>query len=47
MVRSLFDTVYNMNMAHLTRGRRTVFEYLAVVFRALGVGAASQTSSWP
>ncbi len=28
VVRSLFDTVYNMNMAHLTRGRRTVFEYL-------------------
>ncbi len=28
VVRSLFDTVYNMNMAHLTRGRRTVFEHL-------------------
>jgi hypothetical protein len=28
VVRSLFDTVYNMNMAHLTRGRRTIFEYL-------------------
>jgi Type I phosphodiesterase / nucleotide pyrophosphatase len=28
VVRSLFDTVYNMNMAHLTRGRRTIFEHL-------------------
>jgi hypothetical protein len=28
VVRSLFDTVYNMNMAHLSRGRRTVFEHL-------------------
>ena len=28
VVRSLYDTVYNMNMAHLTRGRRTVFEHL-------------------
>ncbi|MBN1530659.1 MAG: alkaline phosphatase family protein [Thermoleophilaceae bacterium] len=28
VVRSLFDTVYNMNMAHLTRGRKTVFEHL-------------------
>jgi Type I phosphodiesterase / nucleotide pyrophosphatase len=28
LVRSLFDTVYNMNMAHLSRARRTVFEYL-------------------
>jgi hypothetical protein len=28
IVRSLFDTVYNMNMAHLTRARRTVFEHL-------------------
>jgi hypothetical protein len=26
--RSLFDTVYNMNMAHLTRRHRTVFEHL-------------------
>jgi len=28
VVRSLFDTVYNMNMAHLSRGRKTVFEHL-------------------
>ena len=28
LVRSLFDTVYNMNMAHLSRARRTVFEHL-------------------
>jgi predicted AlkP superfamily pyrophosphatase or phosphodiesterase len=28
LVRSLQDTVYNMNMAHLTRARRTVFEHL-------------------
>ncbi len=28
IVRSLYDTVYNMNMAHLARGRRTVFEQL-------------------
>jgi hypothetical protein len=28
IVRSLYDTVYNMNLAHLSRGRRTVFEYL-------------------
>jgi hypothetical protein len=28
IVRSLFDTVYNMNMAHLTRARKTVFEHL-------------------
>jgi hypothetical protein len=28
VVRSLYDTVYNMNMAHLTRARRTVFEHL-------------------
>lgn len=28
IVRSLYDTVYNMNMAHLTRSRRTVFEHL-------------------
>ena len=28
VVRSLYDTVYNMNMAHLTPGRRTVFEHL-------------------
>jgi hypothetical protein len=27
-VRSLYDTVYNMNMAHLTRAHRTVFEHL-------------------
>jgi Type I phosphodiesterase / nucleotide pyrophosphatase len=27
-VRSLYDTVYNMNMAHLTRARKTVFEHL-------------------
>jgi hypothetical protein len=27
-VRSLYDTVYNMNMAHLSRARRTVFEHL-------------------
>jgi len=26
--RSLYDTVYNMNMAHLSRGLRTVFEHL-------------------
>ena len=26
--RSLFDTVYNMNMAHLSRGVKTVFEHL-------------------
>src|SRR5947208_16472466 len=29
IVRSLQDTVYNMNLAHLSRGRRTVFEHLA------------------
>jgi hypothetical protein len=28
IVRSLYDTVYNMNLAHLTRGHRTVFEHL-------------------
>ena len=28
VVRSLYDTVYNMNMAHLTRARRTLFEHL-------------------
>jgi predicted AlkP superfamily pyrophosphatase or phosphodiesterase len=28
IVRSLQDTVYNMNLAHLTRERRTVFEHL-------------------
>src|SRR5918997_879414 len=28
VVRSLYDTVYNMNMAHLTRAHRTVFEHL-------------------
>ncbi|HEY6779479.1 MAG TPA: alkaline phosphatase family protein [Thermoleophilaceae bacterium] len=28
IVRSLYDTVYNMNMAHLSRGHRTVFESL-------------------
>ncbi len=28
VVRSLYDTVYNMNLAHLTRGHRTVFEHL-------------------
>jgi len=28
IVRSLYDTVYNMNMAHLTRARKTVFEHL-------------------
>jgi type I phosphodiesterase/nucleotide pyrophosphatase len=28
VVRSLFDTVYNMNMAHLSRARKTVFEHL-------------------
>jgi Type I phosphodiesterase / nucleotide pyrophosphatase len=28
VVRSLYDTVYNMNLAHLTRARRTVFEHL-------------------
>ena len=28
-MRSLQDTVYNMNLAHLSRGRRTVFEHLA------------------
>jgi hypothetical protein len=28
IVRSLYDTVYNMNLAHLTRSHRTVFEYL-------------------
>jgi hypothetical protein len=28
VVRSLYDTVYNMNMAHLSRARRTVFEHL-------------------
>ena len=26
IVRSLYDTVYNMNLAHLNRGERTVFE---------------------
>ena len=26
MVRSLYDTVYNMNLAHLSRTERTVFE---------------------
>jgi hypothetical protein len=26
--RSLFDTVYNMNMAHLSRATKTVYEYL-------------------
>ena len=28
IVRSLQDTVYNMNLAHLSRGTRTVFEHL-------------------
>jgi hypothetical protein len=28
VVRSLYDTVYNMNMAHLSRAQRTVFEHL-------------------
>jgi predicted AlkP superfamily pyrophosphatase or phosphodiesterase len=28
VVRSLFDTVYNMNLAHLTRAHKTVFEHL-------------------
>jgi hypothetical protein len=28
VVRSLYDTVYNMNMAHLTRAYKTVFEHL-------------------
>ena len=28
IVRSLYDTIYNMNMAHLNRERRTVFEHL-------------------
>ena len=28
VVRSLYDTVYNMNLAHLSRERRTVFEHL-------------------
>jgi Type I phosphodiesterase / nucleotide pyrophosphatase len=28
IVRSLYDTIYNMNMAHLSRERKTVFEYL-------------------
>ncbi len=28
IVRSLYDTVYNMNMAHLTRAHRTVYEHL-------------------
>ena len=28
VVRSLYDTVYNMNMAHLSRALRTVFEHL-------------------
>ena len=28
VVRSLYDTVYNMNMAHLGRARRTLFEHL-------------------
>jgi Type I phosphodiesterase / nucleotide pyrophosphatase len=28
LVRSLYDTVYNMNMAHLSRARKTVFEHL-------------------
>ena len=28
VVRSLYDTVYNMNLAHLTRAHKTVFEHL-------------------
>src|SRR5918999_1637590 len=28
VVRSLYDTVYNMNMAHLSRDCKTVFEHL-------------------
>jgi Type I phosphodiesterase / nucleotide pyrophosphatase len=28
IVRSLYDTIYNMNMAHLNRDRKTVFEHL-------------------
>jgi hypothetical protein len=28
VVRSLYDTVYNMNLAHLSRARKTVFEHL-------------------
>jgi len=28
IVRSLYDTVYNMNLAHLSRARRTVYEHL-------------------
>jgi len=28
VVRSLYDTVYNMNLAHLSRARKTLFEHL-------------------
>ena len=28
VVRSLYDTVYNLNLAHLSRARKTVFEHL-------------------
>jgi Type I phosphodiesterase / nucleotide pyrophosphatase len=28
IVRSLYDTVYNMNLAHLTRARKTIYEHL-------------------
>jgi len=28
VVRALYDTVYNMNMAHLSRARKTLFEHL-------------------
>jgi hypothetical protein len=28
IVRSLYDTVYNMNMSHLTQARKTLFEHL-------------------
>ena len=28
VVRSLYDTVYNMNMAHLTRAHKTIYEHL-------------------
>ena len=39
IVRSLYDTVYNMNLAHLNRGERTVYE----VVEDAGLRAAATT----
>jgi type I phosphodiesterase/nucleotide pyrophosphatase len=39
IVRSLYDTVYNMNLAHLSRGERTVYE----IVEDAGLRAAATT----